>query len=89
MRRNWVLDHGYFVQVAHFLVGYETRDSYKMTYLANPNRGHSHYPRDFWSSYEYLIHFQSEDNQIRHVYLDKALMRAFHDHFLNIMEHLC
>ena len=23
-------------------------------WLANPNRGHSHFPHDFWSSYEYL-----------------------------------
>ena len=29
--------------------------------LANPNCAHSHLPHNFWSSYEYRIHYQSED----------------------------
>ena len=30
-------------------------------WLANPNKGCSHFPHNFQSSYEYLIHCQSED----------------------------
>ena len=33
-----------------------------MRSFANPNRGPSHLPRNFRSSYEYLIHYQSEDS---------------------------
>ena len=29
--------------------------------LANPNRGLSHFPYKFWSSYEYLIRYEHED----------------------------
>ena len=29
--------------------------------LENPNQGHSHFPHHFQSSYEYLLHYQSED----------------------------
>ena len=29
---------------------------------ANPNRVHSHLPHDVWSSYDYLIHYRSEDS---------------------------
>ena len=31
-----------------------------MRQLAYPNRGHSNFPHHLWSSYEYLIHHQSE-----------------------------
>ena len=33
--------------------------------LANPNSARSHFPHDFWSSYEYLIHYQSEHSLSR------------------------
>ena len=29
--------------------------------LANPNRGHGHFPHSFGSSHEYRIHRRSED----------------------------
>ena len=32
-------------------------------WLANPSWGCRHFPCDFWSSYEYLIHYQSEDSR--------------------------
>ena len=34
-------------------------------WLENPNQGRSHFPRNFWSSYEYLIQYQSEDSRAR------------------------
>ena len=30
--------------------------------LANANRGHSFFPRDFWNSYEYLVHYHNKDS---------------------------
>ena len=30
--------------------------------LANPNKGRSHFPHNFQSSYEYLICYQREDS---------------------------
>ena len=33
--------------------------------LANPNRGRGHLPHNFWSSYEYLSHFQPGDSHAR------------------------
>ena len=33
-----------------------------MRWLVHSNRGRSHFPYDFWSSYEYPIHYQSEDS---------------------------
>ena len=30
-------------------------------WLANSNQGFGQFPHNFWSSYEYLIHYQSED----------------------------
>jgi hypothetical protein len=35
-----------------------------MRWLANPNRGHSHFSHEIWSSREYLIHYQSEDSHL-------------------------
>ena len=32
-----------------------------------PNRGHNHFPRNFQSSYEYLIFHQSEDSHAHQV----------------------
>ena len=33
-----------------------------MRWLANPNRGHSHFSHEIWSSCEYFIQAQSEDS---------------------------
>ena len=33
---------------------------YLTRWLANPSRGRTHFPRDFWSSYEQLVHCQSK-----------------------------
>ena len=30
--------------------------------LLNPNLVHSHFPHNFWSSYEYILNYQSEDS---------------------------
>ena len=43
------------------LLGYETH-TISTKWLANPNRGYSRFPHDFWSSYEYLIYYQSENS---------------------------
>jgi hypothetical protein len=32
-------------------------------WLASANRGHGHFPHYFWSSYEYLVYYQSEDSR--------------------------
>ena len=42
-----------------FLLGYETCDQYEVV-LSNPDQGCYHFPHNFWSSYEYLTHHQSE-----------------------------
>ena len=31
--------------------------------LTNPTQGHSHFLHNFWSSYEYIIHYQSGDSR--------------------------
>lgn len=46
----------YNFQLAYSLPRYETHGSTRR--LANPHWGHSHCPHNFWSSWEYLIHFQ-------------------------------
>ena len=54
---RWVIN-GYFFQLPHF---FHLDMNYPINTwrFANPNRGHSHFPRNFWSSYENI--FRSED----------------------------
>ena len=51
--------NGYFFQLAH--LSWDMKHMISLRWLANPKRGPSHFPYNFWSSYEYLIHYQSED----------------------------
>ena len=46
--------------LAHF--SWDMKHEYNSRMLANPNRDHSHFPQYFLSSYEYLVHHQSEDS---------------------------
>ena len=57
MSLKWLL-----LPTRQLLVGYETRNKYKARGEQFNNRGRGHFPRNFWSSYEYLIHYQSEDD---------------------------
>ena len=47
---RWVLN-GYLFLTNPLLLRYETRVSTR--WLANLNRGHSHFPRSFWSSHAF------------------------------------
>ena len=38
------------------------KQAISMRWLADPNQGHSHFPHDFQSSYDNLIHYQSEES---------------------------
>ena len=44
-------------------LGYENLNS--MRWLAYPNQGHSHHPHKFYSSFDYLIHNQSDHYHAR------------------------
>jgi hypothetical protein len=48
-------------------------------WLANPNRGHSRFPHDFRSLYEYLSHYQSEDSHAH-----QMIMQVFSSYMLII-----
>ena len=37
----------------------------RMRWLINLHQGQSHFPHDFWNSYEYLVHRQSEISHTR------------------------
>ena len=54
--------NGYFLQQAHFSMNRQHEIS--MRKLANPNWSHRHFPLYFWSSYAYLINYQSEDSRV-------------------------
>ena len=56
-----------FFRVVHF--SYDIKQMTSMRWLAIPNPGHSHFPHNFWSSYEYLILCQSEDS-CAHLFLE-------------------
>ena len=40
-----------------------------MTWLANPNRGRSHFPHNVWSLYEYTNLYQSEDFRAHYAHI--------------------
>jgi hypothetical protein len=46
--------------LAHF--SYDMKRTISTKWLAIPNRGHSHFPQNFGTSYEYLNHHQNGDS---------------------------
>ena len=53
--------NGYFFQLIHFSKDMKHDIWYEM--VANPCRSHSHFPHNLWSSYEYLIYYQSDESR--------------------------
>ena len=53
---NWLI-----FRLAH--VSLDMKHVLNTEWLASANRGHGHFPHYFWSSYEYFIHYQSEDSR--------------------------
>ena len=61
MGPKWVTS---FFPTSPVLVGYETSDQHETRRLANSNRVRSHFPHKYFrSSYEYLVHYLSEDSR--------------------------
>ena len=63
LRQGKRILNGHFSPLQRRLVRYETQELLVQdNFLAHPNHACSHFPHDFWSSYGYLIHCQSEDS---------------------------
>ena len=45
----------FLFRLAHFFLG--LKHAISTRWLANPHQGCNHIPHNFWSSYDYLIHF--------------------------------
>ena len=59
---KWVLNGYFFFQLSHF--SQVIKHLISTQWLANSNRRCSHFPHNFWTSYNYLIHPQSETSPV-------------------------
>ena len=66
--------NGYFSQQAH-LSGH-VKHPISVRWLANPNRGCRHFPRDFWSSFEYLMHCWGEGSHAPRSFLIMSIFQV-------------